>query len=146
MVSHIILPQLIRGCLPLAPSRGSLSESPINSGESNDEDGTTRKGNLQAAHGGIKLYNRWLCRLLEIRLGEDEGAFLMIDLVIRLRRFKSRKSLERVAPRMLDRASSAGLQEELKVIAAIDHRKAEIAAGRLYDAGKVPMTAWALVD
>ncbi|MCE9957873.1 hypothetical protein LZ628_17260 [Aeromonas rivipollensis] len=47
---------------------------------------------------------------------------------------------------MLDRASSAGLQEELKVIAAIDHRKAEIAAGRLYDAGKVPMTAWALVD
>ncbi|MGU5722722.1 hypothetical protein, partial [Aeromonas hydrophila] len=39
----------------------SLSESPINSGESNDEDGTTRKGNLQAAHGGIKLYNRWLC-------------------------------------------------------------------------------------
>ncbi|WP_234880418.1 Hha/YmoA family nucleoid-associated regulatory protein [Aeromonas dhakensis] len=47
---------------------------------------------------------------------------------------------------MLDRASSAGLQEELKVIAAIDHRKAEIAAGRHYDAGKVPMTAWALVD
>ena len=70
----------------------------------------------------------------------------MIDLVIRLRRFKSRKSLERVAPRMLDRASSAGLQEELKVIAAIDHRQAEIAAGKHYDAGKVPMTAWALVD
>ena len=36
--------------------------------------------------------------------------------------------------------------EELKVIAAIDHRQAEIAAGRHFDAGKVPMTAWALVD
>lgn len=70
----------------------------------------------------------------------------MNDLVIRLRRFKGRKSLDRVAPRMLDKAANAGLQEELKVIAAIDHRQAEIAAGKHYDAGKVPMTAWALVD
>lgn len=44
----------------------------------------------------------------------------MNDLVIRLRRFKDRKSLDRVAPRMLDKAANAGLQEELKVIAAID--------------------------
>ncbi|WP_421191322.1 hypothetical protein [Aeromonas enteropelogenes] len=70
----------------------------------------------------------------------------MNDLVIRLRRFKDRKSLDRVALRMLDKAANAGLQEELKVIAAIDHRQAEIAAGRHFDAGKVPMTAWALVD
>ena len=70
----------------------------------------------------------------------------MNDLVIRLRRFKDRKSLDRVAPRMLDKASATGFQEELKVIAAIDHRQAEIAAGKHYDAGKVPMTAWALVD
>ena len=47
---------------------------------------------------------------------------------------------------MLDKAAATGLQEELKVIAAIDHRQAEIAAGRHFDAGKVPMTAWALVD
>jgi predicted transcriptional regulator len=79
-------------------------------------------------------------------MGKDEGGFRMNDLVIRLRRFKDRKSLDRVAPRMLDKAAAAGLQEELKVIAAIDHRQAEIAAGRHYDAGKVPMTAWALVD
>ena len=70
----------------------------------------------------------------------------MNDLVIRLRRFKDRKSLDRVAPRMLDKAAATSLQEELKVIAAIDHRQAEIAAGKHYDAGKVPMTAWALVD
>ena len=70
----------------------------------------------------------------------------MNDLVIRLRRFKDRKSLDRVAPRMLDKAAATGLQEELKVTAAIDHRQAEIAAGKHYDAGKVPMTAWALVD
>ena len=70
----------------------------------------------------------------------------MNDLVIRLRRFKDRKSLDRVAPRMLDKAAAKGFQEELKVIAAIDHRQAEIAAGKHYDAGKVPMTAWALVD
>lgn len=79
-------------------------------------------------------------------MGKDEGGFRMNDLVIRLRRFKDRKSLDRVAPRMLDKAANAGLQEELKVIAAIDHRQAEIAAGRHFDAGKVPMTAWALVD
>ena len=70
----------------------------------------------------------------------------MNDLVIRLRRFKDRKSLDRVAPRMLDKSAATSLQEELKVIAAIDHRQAEIAAGKHYDAGKVPMTAWALVD
>jgi predicted transcriptional regulator len=70
----------------------------------------------------------------------------MNDLVIRLRRFKDRKLLDRVAPRMLDKAANAGLQEELKVIAAIDPRQAEIAAGRHFDAGKVPMAAWALVD
>ncbi|MEI4971546.1 hypothetical protein ACK31U_17125 [Aeromonas caviae] len=70
----------------------------------------------------------------------------MNDLVIRLRRFKDKKSLDKVAPRMLDKAASVGSQEELKVIAAIDHRQAEIAAGRHYDAGKVPMEAWALVD
>ena len=70
----------------------------------------------------------------------------MNDLVIKLRRFKDKKSLDKVAPRMLDKAASVGSQEELKVIAAIDHRQAEIAAGRHFDAGKVPMTAWALVD
>ena len=46
----------------------------------------------------------------------------MNDLVIRLRRFKDRKSLDRVAPRMLDKAAATGLQEELKVIAAIDRQ------------------------
>ena len=70
----------------------------------------------------------------------------MNDLVIKLRRFKDRKSLDKVVPRMLDKAASVSSQEELKVIAAIDHRQAEIAAGRHYDAGKVPMAAWALVD
>lgn len=43
----------------------------------------------------------------------------MNELVIRLRRFKDRKSLDRVASRMLDKAAAVGSQEELKVIAAI---------------------------
>jgi hypothetical protein len=71
---------------------------------------------------------------------------MMIDLLIQLRRFKSRESLEAVAPRMLDKAAAVGVQEERKVIAAIDHRRAEIATGRRYDAGQVPASAWALVD
>lgn len=70
---------------------------------------------------------------------------MMIDLLIQLRRFKSRESLEAVAARMLDKAA-VGVQEELKVIAALDHRRAEIATGRRYDAGQVPASAWALVD
>ncbi len=70
----------------------------------------------------------------------------MIDLMIKLRRFKTMESLDTVAARMLSKASATGIQEELKVMAAIDHRRAEIASGRRFDVGKVPAAAWALVD
>ena len=69
----------------------------------------------------------------------------MIDLVIRLRRFKCLDTLEAVAPRMLDKAAAVSPQAELTTIAALDHRKAEIAARRLFDPGKVPAAAWAMV-
>lgn len=69
----------------------------------------------------------------------------MNELVIRLRRFKSRDTLEAVAPRMQNKAAALGQEEELAIIAAIDHRRAEIAARRLYDPGKVPAAVWALL-
>lgn len=69
----------------------------------------------------------------------------MNDWVIRLRRFKSLDTLEAVAPRMQDKAAAVSLEDERAVIAAIDHRRAEIAAQRLYDPGKVPAVVWALI-
>lgn len=69
----------------------------------------------------------------------------MNDWVIRLRRFKSRDTLEAVAPRMQDKAAAISREDERAVIAAIDHRRAEIAAQRLYDPGKVPAAVWALI-
>ncbi|MFQ2621291.1 MULTISPECIES: Hha/YmoA family nucleoid-associated regulatory protein [Aeromonas] len=70
----------------------------------------------------------------------------MSDLVIRLRRFKTLDALEQVAARMVAKAAAVSFQDELNTIAALDHRRAEIATGRRYDVGKVPATAWALVD
>lgn len=69
----------------------------------------------------------------------------MNELVIRLRRFKSRDTLEAVAARMQAKAAAVSLEDERAVIAAIDHRRAEIAARRLYDPGKVPAAVWALL-
>lgn len=69
----------------------------------------------------------------------------MNEWVIRLRRFKSRDTLEAVAARMQAKAAAISLEDERAVIAAIDHRRAEIAARRLYDPGKVPAGVWALI-
>ena len=69
----------------------------------------------------------------------------MLDLIIKLRRFKSLDTLEAIAPRMLEKAAAVSPQAELTAIAAIDHRKAEIAARRVFDPGKVPAYVWALL-
>ncbi|WP_429169607.1 Hha/YmoA family nucleoid-associated regulatory protein [Aeromonas rivipollensis] len=70
----------------------------------------------------------------------------MIDIVIRLRRFKNIDALEQVACRMIDKAASVSFQEELKTIAALDHRRAEIASGKRFDVGCVPAFVWAMVE
>ncbi|MCF5866719.1 Hha/YmoA family nucleoid-associated regulatory protein [Aeromonas veronii] len=70
----------------------------------------------------------------------------MVELLIKLRRFKSIESLEQVAERMYEKALAQSTAEAATVLAAVDHRRAEIASGRIWDAGKVPTYVWALVD
>lgn len=59
------------------------------------------------------------------------------------RRFESITSIERVIERLCDNAGDDKAQ--LVIMAAADHRRAEIANKRLFDPGSVPRWAWAAV-
>lgn len=65
------------------------------------------------------------------------------DLVIHFRRYKQRETLEIVVERKLEKATDT--QTELALLAAADHRRAELAAHKIFEAGKVPSYAWGLV-
>lgn len=65
------------------------------------------------------------------------------DLVIQFRKYRERDTLELILERKLMKATD--VQTELALIAAADHRRAEIAASKYFDAGKVPAYVWSLV-
>lgn len=60
------------------------------------------------------------------------------------RKFESIASLEKVIDRLSENARDD--KERLVIIAAADHRRAEITNKRLFDPGSVPGWAWASVE
>lgn len=66
-----------------------------------------------------------------------------IDTVIAFRKYSRIETLELAVERKLSRPQA--LQDELLIISAADHRRAEIATGKRYDAGKVPAYVWGLI-
>lgn len=65
------------------------------------------------------------------------------DAVIAFRKYRNRETLETVVDRKLARGLSA--PDELVLLSAADHRRAEIAARKNFDAGKIPAHIWRLV-
>lgn len=63
--------------------------------------------------------------------------------VLAFRKYNSKETLETVVERKLTRGVSTA--EELLILSAADHRRAELAAGKRFDAGKVPAHIWRLV-
>ena len=65
------------------------------------------------------------------------------DLIISFRKYRRLETLEFAIERKLQQ--SKDIQHELSLIAAADHRRAEIAAKRYFDAGKIPAYIWGLL-
>ena len=65
------------------------------------------------------------------------------DAVIAFRKYRCRETLETVLERKLSRGLS--VPDELVLLSAADHRRAELAAQKNFDAGKVPAHVWGLV-
>lgn len=66
-----------------------------------------------------------------------------IDTIIAFRRYSKIETLEFAVERKLSRVES--LDDELLIISAADHRRAEIAVKKFFDAGKVPAYVWGLI-
>ena len=60
----------------------------------------------------------------------------LTDAVIAFRKYANLETLEIVVARKLERVGT--LPEEIMLLSAADHRRAELAACRNFDAGKVP--------
>lgn len=66
-----------------------------------------------------------------------------VDTVLAFRKYAKIETLELAVERKLSRVES--LDDELMIISAADHRRAEIAVKKFFDAGKVPAYVWGLI-
>ena len=67
----------------------------------------------------------------------------LTDAVIAFRKYANIETLETVVARKLERPCN--LSDEIMILSAADHRRAEILACRNFDAGKVPAHVWGLL-